>query len=191
MAIYYHGTIVKNINELKPFQGKYSNLNYPCVYLSAKKAMAAIYIWNKPFMWMSYDIKDDGIPIITESFSNHLYEFYNGVSGCIYTCEGNFITDFAVGIKFAAVSKDPIKVKEYENVNNAYEKLLEYENKKELKIIRFNELKKENIEGRNRTILKTIKHYNLLDEKHPMAPFIKEKFPEVWEEAKKQNRVVQ
>ena len=84
MVIYYHGTIVKNLSELKPFASPHSNLKYPCVYLSANKAMAAIYIWNKPFKWMSFHVQDDGIPVITESFPNHIHEFYNGVSGCIY-----------------------------------------------------------------------------------------------------------
>lgn len=186
MAIYYHGTIIKNLKELKPFVSPDSNLKYPCVYLTSNKAIAAIYIWNKPFKWMSFHVQDDGIPVVTESFPNHLYEFYNGVSGCIYTCEGDFITDYAVGIKYAAISKEPVKIIDCDIVDNAYERLLQYEREGKLIINRFENLTQDMHDGRTRTILRTIKNLNLLEEKHPLSVFIKEKFPDLWEQAKKE-----
>jgi len=85
-----------------------------------------------------------------------------------------------------SISKTSIHIKEADIVDNAYERLLEYEGHGSLIIKRFNELPKEIHEGHARTILRTIKRHNLLDEVHPMAPFIKEKFPELWEQAKKE-----
>jgi hypothetical protein len=183
MQTYYHGTIVKDLQVLKPFASPDSNLGYECVYLSANKAMAAIYIWNKPFKWMSFDVRDDGVPVITESFPGHVMEFYNGVSGCIYMCQGDFILDYAVGIKHAAISRTPVFVQECDVVDNVYDRLLQYEKENTLIIRRFEGLTQEVHDGRSRTVLRTIKNLNLLEEKHPMSQFIKKKFPDLWEQA--------
>ena len=40
----YHGTTVRGLEVLRPFASPHSNLDYPCVYLSADKALASIYI---------------------------------------------------------------------------------------------------------------------------------------------------
>jgi len=148
--------------------------------------MAAIYIWNKPFKWMSFHVQDDGIPVITESFPNHIKEFYHGVSGCIYSCEGEFITDYAVGIKHAAISKSPVPVTDADIVDNAYDRLMEYQREGSLIIRHYDELPREVHEGRTQMVLRTIKGFDLLKKQHPMAPFIMEKFPDLWEQAKKE-----
>lgn len=188
MGTYYHGTTVKDLDLLRPFASPDSNLDYECVYLSANKAIAAIYIWNKPFKWMSFDVRDDGVPVITESFPNHLAEFYDGVSGCIYTCDGDFIVDYAVGIKYAAISKAPVLIRECDFVANAYDRLLQYEKENKLIIKRYEELTQDIHEGRTKTVLKTIRNLNLLEEKHPMSQFVKQKFPDLWEQALKESK---
>jgi hypothetical protein len=65
---------------------------------------------------------------------------------------------------------------------------LQYEKESKLIINRFENLTQDVHDGRTRTVLRTIKNLNLLDEKHPMSPFIKEKFPELWEQAKREVR---
>ena len=66
--IAYHGTIIGNIDILRPFASPHSNLKYPCVYLSTNKALSAIYIWNQPYKWMTFEIQEDGL----QSTTNHL-----------------------------------------------------------------------------------------------------------------------
>ena len=70
--IAYHGTTVGNLRLLRPFANPHSNLSYPCVYLSTNKALASIYIWNRPYKWMTFEIREDGLPVYNESFKNGL-----------------------------------------------------------------------------------------------------------------------
>ncbi len=106
----YHGTTVRGLEVLRPFASPHSNLDYPCVYLSADKALASIYIWKHPFKWMTFEIGEDGIPVYNESFKDGLRAFYGGVKGVIYTCSGSFGTDKNTGIRSAVVSPDPVPV---------------------------------------------------------------------------------
>ncbi len=77
----YHGTTVRGARGTQalcqpPFQS-----GLPCVYLSADKALASIYIWKHPFKWMTFEIGEDGIPVYNESFKDGLRAFYGGVKG--------------------------------------------------------------------------------------------------------------
>ena len=126
--IAYHGTVIGELNILKPFLTPQSNLKYPCVYLSTNKALSSIYIWNKKYKWMTFEIRDDGMPVYNESFQNGLSYFYNGVKGYIYTCDANFETDENTTIKHAVISRKPVEIKEIDVIENAYERILQYEN---------------------------------------------------------------
>lgn len=179
----YHGTIAPEIQVLQPFASPHSNLDYPCVYLSTNKALAAIYIWNKAYKWMTFEIRDDGMPVYFETFPNALYEFYNGVKGYIYTCDESFDSDSNTKIRCAVVSKKPVPVVSVEVVDNAYERLLEYEKKGLLVIHRFETLSEERRKSDRNMVLGTIKNLNLLSGNHPLSDFVKEKFPEHWAEA--------
>jgi len=183
--IAYHGTTVSGLSVLKPFAGPYSNLDYACVYLTTYKPLAAIYIWNKPYKWMNYGFTDDGLPIYTESFPNALKEFYGGLSGCIYSCEGEFEYDANAKIKIAVISKNDVPIMCADEVTDCYARILEYEQQGLLRINRFESLTDEKRASEHKMILSAIKHHKLLQGNHPMAPFIKEKFPEIWEEAKR------
>lgn len=179
----YHGTVIGNIDVLRPFANPDSNLKYPCVYLSVNKALASIYIWNRPFKWMTFEIREDGMPVYNESFANGLREFYSGVKGFIYTCDGPFQTDRNTKISPAVISKEPVPVLETDLVEDAYERILEYERDGLLIINRFETLSEAQRQKDQNMILQTIKNKNLLKGDHPMAAFVAEKFPDIWEEA--------
>lgn len=181
--IAYHGTIVENIDTLRPFANPDSNLKYPCVYLSTNKALAAIYIWNRPFKWMTYGIREDGTPVYNETFQNGLYEFYHGVKGYIYTCEAEFETDDNTKISCAVISKDPVPVKEVEVVEDAYERILEYERQGLIKINHFEDLSEKQRQRDRNMVMGEIQSLGLLNSETPLAAFLREKFPDVWEEA--------
>ena len=182
--IAYHGSIVQGLTTLKPFANPVSNLDYAAVYLTTYKPLAAIYIWNKAYKWMNYGFAEDGVPVYTESFPSALKEFYGGVAGSIYTCDGDFVYNPNVRIKIAVVSKNDVVVKDTDVVQNCYARILEYEEQGLLHINRYETLSEQKREAEHRMILSTIKQYKLLQGSHPMAPFVKEKFPEIWEEAK-------
>ena len=179
----YHGTVVGGLQTLKPYLTPGSNLKYPAVYLSTNKALSSIYIWNKQYKWMTFEIRDDGMPIYNESFKDCLPEFYSGVKGYIYTCEANFEIDEKIAIKHAVVSKEPVSVTDVDIVDDAYKQILQYEKDGMLIINRYESLSDERkIKDRN-MVLSAIKGLDLLKGDHPLSSFVSAKFPELWDEA--------
>ena len=181
--IAYHGTIVGGLKTLKPFANPHSNLKYPCVYLSTNKALSSIYIWNKEYKWMTFEIRDDGMPVYNESFKNGLFELYNGVKGYIYTCDANFETDENTTIKHAVISKEPVEIQGIDVVENAYERILRYGFEGKLIINRYEMLSDEQRRKDRNMVFNAIKRLELLKGEHPLSGFVSEKFPEVWDEA--------
>lgn len=185
---YYHGTTVGGLKILKPFASPFSNLKQACVYLSTNKQLSLVYIWNKPFMWMTFELREDGLPIYNESFPNSLKEFYDGVKGYIYTCDGDYSKNNKTGIRCAAVSEKPVPIIDCEVVENAYEKFLEYEKEGSIIINRFESLTQEQHESNKKMVLGAIKGLNLLDGTHPLSSFVNEKFPELWMQSKNERK---
>lgn len=181
----YHGTVVGDLKVLRPFASPHSNLNYPCVYLSACKALASIYIWNKPYKWMTFEIGGDGVPVYNESFENGLIEFYKGVRGYIYTCSGAFDFDENTGIRHAVLSREPVAVSSVDIVKDAYERILWYEAEGLLKIHHYRDLTDEQRRKDRNMVLNAIRRLDLLKGEHPLSGFVSEKFPDLWREALK------
>lgn len=181
---YYHGTTVGDLKVLKPFAGKYSNLKEACVYFSTNKQLATVYIWNRPYKWMTFAFHKNGTPIYIESFPDSLKEFYGGVKGYIYICEGDFIEEEGIGIKYAAMSRDPVSVVDCQVVENAYELFLQYEQEGTFIINWYENLTSEQHENNRKMVMSAIKRLNLLEGKHPMSGFVQKTFPELWEISK-------
>ena len=160
-----------------------SNLSYPCVYLSTNKALASIYIWNRPYKWMTFEIREDGLPVYNESFKNGLKELYGGVRGYIYTCQADFSTDAKTNISCAVLSTEPVPVVETDVVEDAYQRIRQYEEEGLLVIHHFESLSEEQRARDKRIVLRAIQRLELLKGEHPLSPFVKEKFPLIWEEA--------
>ena len=184
MPVFYHGSIVGGLTKLMPFSSPAANIPDAAVYLSASKALSSIYIWNREYKWMTFHIGKDDIPVYTETHKGALHEFYNGVKGYIYACEGEYAVGSATGIKLAAVSYEPVIVSMCEPVENAYEKILSFETLSQLVIRRYEDLSiREHTSNRN-MILGCIERLDLLNEKHPLSAFVKKRFPNLWEDAK-------
>lgn len=179
----YHGTVAGNLHILRPFASPHSNLDYPCVYLSTSKALASIYIWNKPYKWMTFEIGEDGVPVYKESFENGLEEFYKGVPGYIYTCSGEFVFDPNTGIRHALVSGEPVPVSSVDVVRDAYEHILRYEAEGLLRIDRYTDLTDEQRRKDQNMVLNAIRRLDLLKGNHPLSAFVAQKFPEWWRQA--------
>ncbi len=87
------------------------------------------------------------------------------------------------------MSKKDAIIKETDVVQNCYLRILEYEKQGLLHINRYETLTEEKRQSEHKMILSAIKRQGLLRGKHPMAPFVKEKFPDIWEEATKNENV--
>ena len=183
--IAYHGTIVGPLNVLRPFASPHANLKEACVYLSANKALSLVYIWNKPYMWMTFKIREDGIPVYYECFKNQLQVFYKGVKGYIYTCEGDFIADENIRIKPAVISRNKVEPIKMEMIDDVYETMLEYESNQLLMIERYEDRSQDDYAQDREMVISAIQRLKLYEGKHPMTPFVKETFPMWWDEANK------
>jgi len=181
--IAYHRTTVGGMAQLRPFANPHSNLKYPCVYLSTNKALASIYIWKHEYKWMTFEIADDGIPVYNESFEGALREFYGGVEGYIYVCNGEFEVDENTTIKHAVISKATVDIQSVDFVDNAYERILQYEAEGLLRIHHFEERTNRQKERDRNMVLGTIKRLELLKGEHPLSGFVASKFPAIWQEA--------
>jgi len=179
----YHGSAVQGLTELTPFANPHSNLKYPCVYLSTNQALASIYIWNRAYKWMTFEIREDGLPVYNESFKDGLAEFYDGVQGCIYECIGDFETDDNTTIKHAVISRAPISIQNADIVENAYERILHYERTGALIINHYKHLTDAQKAKDRNMVLGAIKRLDLLKGKHPLSSFVAAKFPALWREA--------
>ena len=179
----YHGTVVGDIQALKPFAHPLSDLQQPVVYLSAIKALSAIYIWNKGYKWMTYEIRDDGMPVYNETFKDGLSYFYNDVKGYIYTCEGEFKLEEHGNWSHIVSSQEPVEISNVEVVENAYERILKFENDGQLVINRFENLPNEVRDKERNIVINSIKNLELWKRERPLADFVFEKFPDLWEEA--------
>ena len=179
----YHGTVVGGIQTLLPYANPHSNLDYPCVYLSTNKALASIYIWNKAYKWMTFEIRGDGVPVYNESFEHGLREFYAGVKGYIYTCHADFETDANTTIQHAVISKTPVEISDVDVVEDACERILAYEQKGLLVINRFEDRSEAQKSKDNNMILAAIRRFDLLQGDHPLSGFVSSKFPQLWNEA--------
>ena len=182
----YHGTTKTGLAQLTPFANPRSNLEYACVYLSRLKELAALYIWNRPYMWLNFSFAEDGHVVYTESFSGALEAFYGGVSGSIYTCDGAFEHDKNARIQVAVISRAPVNAIEEDFVPDALERILEYERQGLLEIRRFEALTEKELACEKRMIQSTI-HNRTADA--ALMAFIRGKFPAIWAQETKLSAV--
>jgi len=175
----YHGSAITGLRELQPFARPDANLPYPCVYLATHQALAALYIWDKPYKWLNFSFAQDGGLVYTESFPGALNEFYGGLAGSIYTCEGEFEYDENARIRMAMISRVPVHVAQEERVPNALARILQHEREGLLEVRRYETLTAAQLAAEERMIFAAAKR-----ERSPaMQAFMQEKFPAIWEQA--------
>ena len=177
---YYHGSPTGGLTVLRPHLSEHGR---PLVYLSASKPVAAFYLCKRPYMWYTYGFDPDGTPVYTEAFPGQLRGFYGGLPGYLYTCKGDFSVSELKGIPTAAVSTETVPVSACEPVDDALSLLQGYESAGLLRLRHYETLTDEQKEGQRYMVLSTIHHHRLLEGKHPLAPFVRETFPDIWAQA--------
>lgn len=123
------------------------------------------------------------MPVYNESFKNGLLEFYYGVKGYIYICNDDFETDENTTIKYALVSRKTVDIQGVDVVEDAYERIIQYEKEGFLVINHYENLSDEQKRKDKNMILGAIKRLELLKGEHPLSSFVSSKFPEFWDEA--------
>ena len=163
--MYYHASPVEGIKQLEP---RVSDHHIPLVYFSTKRENTLVYlsnaiqkycketgfnydgIWKK---WEPYGFTKDGIQQLQEYYPNALEKTYKGVSGYIYSAESITDSGFETQIPNAASSNAPVTVVEAEYVPDAYEAILEAEEKGLITILRYKEISEKMRDWIRKTIL--------------------------------------
>ena len=141
--MFYHASPVKGITKLEP---RISDHHIPLVYFSTKRENTLVYlsnaiekycretgfeyngIWKK---WGPYGFTKDGIQQLQEYYPDALEKTYEGVSGYIYSAESISGSEF---------------------VPDAYEAILEAEEKGLISIKRYSEMPEKMLEWIGKTI---------------------------------------
>jgi hypothetical protein len=134
---------------------------------------------------MTFEIREDGLPVYNEAYAGGLRELYAGVEGCIYRCEGDFESDDNTTIRHAVLSKEPLAVAEADPVPDAYERILRYEREGQLLINRYEDRSAAQIQRDQKMVLGAIKRFGLLDGGHVLSAFVAARFPHLWDEARR------
>lgn len=171
---FYHGTREPGLKALVPgADGR--------AYLAARRAVAAFYIWDfdrNPCKWMGYRILDGAVTYL-EYFPGALREFYGGVSGYLYSCEGDFKLNDKRGL--AAGVEGPAALGSCEEVEDVLGLLLALERAGELTIRRFEARTAADRAYVRETVARLIVNLDLKN--HPENPyhaFVQHRFPDVW-----------
>ncbi len=162
--MYYHASSTGGIRRLEP---RVSEHGIPLVYFSKKRENVLVYLSNAvekygketgfPYAgrwqkWGPYGFDENGLLRLEEYYPEALEKTYRGVSGYIYRAAGIVEADLDIRIPDAAVSGLPVDVDAVEFVPDAYEAILEAEQKGLLTVVRFEELSPQKREWIVRTV---------------------------------------
>ena len=177
---YYHGTTVGGLAELRPFANPDSNLPAPLVYLTTLKQLALHYITPCRML----DIRADGTIVFQEMFSGALAHYYQGASGYIYTCRGDYALDPASKVPFCATSARPVPVSDCEFVEDVYARVMEYGRRGEFIYERYEDLPSWRHDFIRRVVYRHIKRTNLFRNfSHPEYAFYQAHYGEYLRDA--------
>lgn len=181
----YHGSNIGDIKMLEPRQADHDR---PYVYMTTLEVVSAFYLCNaveKPYYWFPYGFeKDSNIPIYHELYPNALREVSEGVSGCIYEVEAeeNQVIPFK-NIPCARLATQPIQVFNCRRIENAYDLFMEYIEQGKMRLGRFEDKTEQQLKWWYASLVEYLKEKDMIQIPNcSYALFIKEKFPQVWEE---------
>lgn len=184
--ILYHGSRTGGIHTLEPRQADHDR---PYLYLTTLETVAALYLCNaveKPWYWFPYGFRKGApdVPVYDELYPNALKEVSQGVSGWIYVVEAeeDEVIPFP-GNPCARLGTKPLSVRKCISVPDAYQHLCDYIRRGRLEVTRFADMSDRDLKLYDRMILDYLRR----KEMHRIpdcsyARFVREKFPEVWDE---------
>lgn len=185
MSIQYHGSKVIGLTELKPFSKAHNTIKSSVVYLTPSETYALLYIWGKPYKWVTFSVDSDGIVSYTEQFQEQLQEFYKGVCGCIYSCDGNNKLIHPTHIANVFNAEEPVPVLQSRYIADVYAEILKCESEGKIRIKRYAELSDEEKDALLNSTVRAIHMERLLyptenQETLAKIEFVKTHFPQAW-----------
>jgi len=180
---YYHGSTISGITELRPSANEGNNLKLPCIYLTTNPQLAIHYIRDKNRLWSSptLDIREDGVLVFQEMFSDALAYMYSGVSGYVYRVTGAYGINTVPGVRFAAISEKAVPVADSVHIPDVYSAILSFAERGLFIYERYEDLPQQRHKKIQDWVLKWIEDGDWINKPdEPMARFYKEKWPEYW-----------
>lgn len=178
--ILYHGSCVGGLTELMPFLSEHQK---PYVYLSSNPVVALLYAVKpvpKPFSFYPYGFSD-GKVVYSEYFVDCFKKIYKGKTGFLYECEVDESTQNATVINCAYTTESPVKVCNYTQIDDIYEKFIEYKIEGLFDIKPFDRVPEKEMDFALSDIKSTIEQYDLKNiPDNAMSKFIIENFPQLW-----------
>lgn len=182
---FYHGSIVGGLTELVPFAKPGSNLNESAVYLTTSKQLALHYILDgegRPPRTPMLKIREDGVLVFQEMFSGALEYLYKGLRGYIYHCVGDYELNEQVKVITCATSSVPVPIKDYDYIEDVYERITEYKKYGMFVYEKYEELpqwRHNLIRGFAMIWIKDA----LTTPNHPEFGLLQRRYPQYWKEA--------
>lgn len=176
----YHGSSVGGIRELTPFLSEHKK---PYVYLTSNPVVALLYTVKpvpKPFSFYPYGFNGEKV-VYSEYYENCFADIYKGQKGFLYKCEHIENAENPTAINCAYTYQTPIQISGCTEIDNVFEKLMEYKENGLFEIKPFHSIPHEELNYVYDDMRKTINAYHLRDyPDNPMCKFIIKHFPKVW-----------
>lgn len=190
--ISYHGTQVQNIEQLKPFATRGNAISKPVICFTPNPCIALLYIWNRPYKWVTFRENENRKVIFTEHYENMLYDFYSQVNGSVYQCNGNNPDIVPTHMKGVYTSEACVPIEKKILIDNAYDEILKKESLGNI-IRRYNQLSSDDKNEIFKLTVRAIHMQKLLIPsdyipKKEQAHFVQTYFPQVWEKASKMTK---
>lgn len=176
----YHGSPFGGLTELKPFLSEHKK---PYIYLSSNPVVALLYAVKpvpKPFSFYPYGFNNEKV-VYNEYYENCFEDIYRAQKGFLYECENVENTGNPTVINCAYTCQTPIRVSNCVEINDVYEKFMEYKENGLFEIRPFKDISEKELNYVYEDMRKTINIYNLKNcPDNPMSEFIKMHFSGIW-----------
>lgn len=175
--IYYHGSPVGGLTELKPFLSEHGN-SY--IYFASNPLVALLYAVKpvpKPFSFYPYGFDKDGNVIYSEYFENAFYKIYKNKKGFLYECHDFNGVENSTQINCAYTCTEPIEIDAVSDIPDLHDYYMEQVKKDLFSIKPYSEISEKEIGFVYDELNKDIDKYKLKTiPDHPMSIFIKTHF---------------
>lgn len=184
----YHGTGIRNIEQLKPIATRGNAISKPVVCFTPNPNVALFYIWNRSYKWVAFRETEDGKVVFTEHYENMLADFYSGVSGSVYECDGENTDILPTHMKSVYTSEVGVPVGKETPIDNVYDEILKQESLGNIIVRRYGQLSPEDKREIFKMTVRAIHMQKLLTPsddtpKRELVHFVKTHFPAAWETA--------
>lgn len=180
---FYHGSPIGGLKELKPFLSEHGK---PYIYFSSNPDVALLYAVKpvpKPFSFYPYGFDKNGGIVYSEYFENAFFHLYGGKVGYLYECSSLKNLDNPTQINCAYTCTESVKPDKVTEISDLYAFFRERESKGLFKIKKRTDISEREMQFALGALKKDVDDNDLRRiPQHPMSIFIKEHFPDVWNE---------